>query len=166
MMDMNTAANIAEIAGGIAILISLTYAGFQIRQSNRIARVESIRSAQSNSFLDEYDMATIGRGLVSFDSLNYADKWQFHCYCLRFLGHYAMVVQTYELGLLGASTVENWSKAVAETFATPGGKQYWEDGGRESYEPQYVEIINDYIKNKSAEIVPYNQHFKWMLEIE
>ena len=163
-MDMSTAANIAEIAGGIAILVSLTYAGFQIRQSNRIAKVESIRSTQSNSFLDEYDMATIGRGLISFDALNYEDKWEFHCYCLRFLGHYAMAVQTYELGLLDASSVDNWSKAVAETFATPGGQQYWEGGGRESFEPQYVKAIDDYIKNSSVEIIPYNQRHKWMLE--
>ena len=98
-MDMGTAANIAEIAGGIAILVSITYAGFQIRQSNRLARVESIRSTQSNSFLDEYDMAIIGKGLVSFDSLDYADKWEFHCYFLRFLSHYAMVIQTHELGM-------------------------------------------------------------------
>jgi hypothetical protein len=164
MMDMNTAANIAEIGGGIAILVSLIYAGFQIRQSNRIARVESIRSTQSNSFLDEYDMATIGRGLISFDSLNYADKWEFHCYCLRFLGHYGMVVQTHKLGLLGDISMDNWSQAIAETFATPGGQQYWEGSGRESFEPEYVKAIDDYIKNSSVEIVPYNQRHKWMLE--
>ena len=35
MLDINTAANIAEIAGGVAILISLLYVGYQIRQSNR-----------------------------------------------------------------------------------------------------------------------------------
>jgi hypothetical protein len=121
MMDMNTAANIAEIAGGIAILVSLTYAGFQIRQSNRIARFDSMRSVQSNSFMDEYDMAIIGRGLISFDALNYSDRWEFYSYCLRFLGHYAMVVQTHQLGLLDTSSLDNWSKAVAETFATSGG---------------------------------------------
>ena len=165
-MDMSTAANIAEIGGGIAILISLTYAGFQIRQSNRIARVESIRSTQSNAFLDEYDMATIGRGLISFEDLNYEDKWEFHTYCLRLLSHYAMVIQTRDLGLLEASSVENWSKAVAETFSTPGGKQYWQTGGRESFEPQYVKAIEDYIANSSAEVVPYNIRHKWMLEAE
>ena len=74
MMDMSTAANIAEIAGGVAILISLTYAGFQIRQSNLIGKIESIRSTQSNSFLAEFNMATIGRGLTSFESLNYEEK--------------------------------------------------------------------------------------------
>jgi hypothetical protein len=87
MMEIGTVANIAEIAGGIAILISLTYAGFQIRQSNRIAKVESIRSIMDNSFVDEYDMSIIGRGFNSFDSLDNAEKWEFHTYFLRFLNH-------------------------------------------------------------------------------
>ena len=42
MFDINTAANIAEIAGGIAILVSLAYVGYQIRQSNRIASASEI----------------------------------------------------------------------------------------------------------------------------
>jgi hypothetical protein len=100
MMEISTVANIAEIAGGIAILISLTYAGFQIRQSNRIAKVESIRSIMNNSFVDKYDMSTIGRGFNSFDSLDKTEKWEFHRYFLRFLNHYTMVVQTRELGLI------------------------------------------------------------------
>lgn len=163
-MDMSTAANIAEIAGGIAIFNSLTYAGYQIRHSNRLAKVESIRSTLSNSFLADFDMGTIGRGLRSFDNLNYEDKWEFHCYFLRFLSHYAMVVNTHKLGLLDDSTIDNWSSAIAETIVTPGGQQYWENGGREAYEPQFVEVIEEYIKKNSATIMPYNKHFPWMLE--
>ena len=44
MIDINTAVNIAEIAGGIAILVSLLYVGYQIRQSNRIARAASLQA--------------------------------------------------------------------------------------------------------------------------
>jgi hypothetical protein len=77
-----------------------------------------------------------------------------------------MVVQTYQLGLLDTISLDNWSKAVAETFATSGGQQWWEVGGRESVEPQIVKAIDDYIKNSVAEIVPYNQRYKWMLATE
>ena len=49
MMDMNTAANIAEIGGGLAILVSLLYVGFQIRQNNKIAKAESIASERISS---------------------------------------------------------------------------------------------------------------------
>jgi hypothetical protein len=165
MIEMSTAANIAEIAGGIAILISLTYAGFQIRQSNRIARVESIRSVQGNSFLDNYDMATIGRGFISFESLNYKEKWEFHCYFLRFMGHYAMVLQTKNFGLIDDGSVESWTKSIAESLVTPGGKQYWEDGARDAYDPSFVKVIDDYIRDNSASIIPYNEGYKWMLEL-
>ena len=164
MIDMSAAANIAEIAGGIAIFISLTYAGYQIRHSNRIAKVESIRSTLSNSFLADFDMATIGRGLRSFDNLNYEDKWEFHCYFLRILSHYAMVVHTHRLGLLDDASIDSWSSSIAETVATPGGQQYWENGGREAVDTYYVEVIEEYIKKNSSTIMPYNKHFPWMLE--
>ena len=166
MMDIDTAANIAEIAGGIAILVSLTYAGYQIRQSNLIARVDSMRSSQSNSFLVEYDMATIGRGLTNFDSLDYAGKWEFHGYFMRFWSHYVTVIQTRDLGLLDDVIVDRWSKVIAETIATPGGQQYWEGGGRETFEPGIVEVLDAYIENNSGSIVPYNQQMKWMSETE
>jgi hypothetical protein len=164
MMDINTAANVAEIAGGIAILASLTYAGFQIRQSNRIAKVESIRSSQSNSFLVEYDLATIGRGFTSFESLNYEAKWEFHGYFMRFWSHYVMVIQTRDLGLLDDATVDVWSKAIAQTLATPGGQEYWKGGACDTYEPLFVKVLDDYVRNNSESIVPYNEHMNWMTE--
>jgi hypothetical protein len=42
------------------------------------------------------------------------------------VGHYAVVVNTHKLGLLDDSSIDNWSRAIAETLATPGGEQYWE----------------------------------------
>ena len=166
MMDINTAANIAEIAGGIAILVSLTYAGFQIRQSNQIAKVESIRSVLDNSFLDEYDIAAIGRGFNSFDSLDNAEKWAFHSYFMRFFNHYYMAKHTKDFGLIDTATLDGWTHVIAESITTPGGQQYWESGARDSYGREAVEHLEDYIRNNSAAITPYNQRFKWMSETE
>ena len=86
MIDINTAANIAEIGGGIAILVSLIYVGYQVRQSNRIARVESVRATQSMSFMSDFNMADIGRALNEFDSLDYSAKWNFHVYFINLWG--------------------------------------------------------------------------------
>jgi hypothetical protein len=71
MIEIETAANIADIAGGIAILVSLIYVGFQIRQSNKIAKAESVRAIQSMTFMDQFDMAEIGRAFNELDSLDY-----------------------------------------------------------------------------------------------
>ena len=60
MMDINTAANIAEIAGGIAILVSLVYVGYQVRQSNRIASASALQSV-----LDRYSDRNIDQFMAS-----------------------------------------------------------------------------------------------------
>ena len=48
MIDISTAANIAEIGGGIAILVSLVYVAIQIRQSSATARAQT-RQALADS---------------------------------------------------------------------------------------------------------------------
>ena len=120
----------------------------------------------NNSFVDEYDMPTIGREFNSFDSLDNAEKWKFHGYFLRFINHYTMVVQTRELGLIEENSVDAWTKVVAESITTPGGRQYCESGARDSNDTGIVERIEEYTRNGSAAIIPYNQSFKWMLETE
>jgi hypothetical protein len=164
MMDMNTAANVAEIAGGIAILVSLTYAGFQIRQSNRIAKAQSVSNMMSSDFLDQHNMANVGRALNDFDSLDFDAKWEFHTYFMRLFSNYLMVAQTRDLGLIQDTYVDQWTKVVAATVVTVGGQQYWESGAKESLEPGIVKILENYIEKNGATIRPYNQYMKWMME--
>lgn len=162
MMDMNTAANIAEIAGGIAILVSLTYAGFQIRQSNRIAKAQSVSNMMSSDFLDKHNMANVGRALNDFDSLDFDAKWEFHTYFMRLFSSYLMVAQTVDLGLIKETYLDQWTRVVAATVVTVGGQQYWKSGARESLEPSIVRILENYIEKNGESIIPYTQYMTWM----
>jgi hypothetical protein len=166
MIDMNTAANIAEIAGGVAILFSLMYAGFQIRQSNRIAKAQSIRSMMSSEFLDQYSLANVGRALNDFNSLNIDQKWEFHGYFMRLFANFHMVSQTRNLGLIEDSYLDEWARVIACTIATPGGHQYWESGASRTLAAGTVKILEEYIENNSASVVPYTQLMTWMTEAE
>ena len=79
MIDISTAANIAEIAGGIAILVSLVYVGYQIRQSNRIASASALQTVLDrfsdrsiNTFLEHPETTSIlVRGHHGFDKLSH-----------------------------------------------------------------------------------------------
>ena len=125
MVNMEQAANIAEIAGGIAILVSLIYVGFQIHQSNKIAKAESVRAIQSMAFMDQFDMAKIGRGLSEFDALDYSDKWGFHLYSKNLWSHWMMVLESRELGLVTERFIDAWTSVIAQIVITPGVQQYW-----------------------------------------
>jgi hypothetical protein len=164
MIDINTAANIAEIAGGIAILVSLIYVGFQIRQSNMIAKAESVRAIQDSTFMDQFDMADIGRGFNDFDSLDYNAKWEFHSYFILLWAHWGMILESKELGLVSERFMEAWTEVIAQIVITPGVQQYFAQGARDTLMPHALKAVEDYIESNSATIIPYNQHMKWMLE--
>jgi hypothetical protein len=164
MMDLNTAANIAEIAGGIAILVSLIYVSFQIRQSNMIAKAESVRAIQNSTFMDQFDMASIGRAFNEFDSLDYNAKWEFHSYFILLWAHWGMILESKELGLVSERFSEAWTEVIAQIVITPGVQQYFAQGARDTLMPHVLKAVEDYIESNSATIVPYNQHMKWMLE--
>jgi hypothetical protein len=156
------AANVAEIIGGIAILVSLIYVGYQIRQSNRIARVESLRATQSMAFMDRVDMVMIGNGFSDFDSLSHGDKWRFHTYFLNLWAHWQIVLDSKNLGLVPEGDLASWTHVMAAITTTKGVKQYLEQGGNRNLAPHTLEIVEDYIKKNSATITPYNEQFKWM----
>ena len=163
-MDINTAANIAEIAGGIAILVSLIYVGFQIRQSNKIAKAESVRAVQNSTFMDQFDMASIGRAFNEFDSLDYNAKWEFHSYFLLLWAHWGMILESKELGLVTERYIEAWTEVIAQIIITPGVQQYFAQGARDTLMPHVLKAVEDYIESNKATIIPYNQQMKWLME--
>jgi hypothetical protein len=162
MIDINTAANIAEIGGGIAILVSLVYVGYQVRQTNVHAEAESIRAMQNTDFLAQYNMAIIGRGFNDFMSLNYDEKWEFHSYFIRFFNHYQMVLESRDRGLVTDALADNWIKAVAEVVVTTGVQQYWQDGARDWFNGESINVLEDYIESNRNSIIPYNKKTSWI----
>jgi hypothetical protein len=164
MIDINTAANIAEIGGGIAILVSLVYVGYQIRHSNRIARADGIRSTYSMAFMHQFNMADIGRAFNEFSSLDYDAKWDFHVYFLTIWGHWITILDSKRLGLVSEEDLTGWLHVMAGIVTTRGVLQYFEEGGSKNLMPHGLKLIEDHIKKNSETVVPYNEQFKWMVE--
>jgi hypothetical protein len=162
MTQIQTVANIAEIVGGVAILVSLIYVGFQIRQSNQFARAENTRFVLDANLFDGYNYAVLARGMNDFDSLELSEKEEFHRYMFRMLQHYRMVLDTGKMGLLDASAVDEWTVGLAQVVITKGGEQWWQGGGKDSGGGQSRQTLEKYITENKQAIVPYNKAIRWM----
>jgi hypothetical protein len=162
MSQIEIVANIAEVVSGVAILISLIYVGFQIRQSNRFARAENTRFVLDASLFDGYNYAVVARGMNDFESLELNEKEEFHRYMFRMLQHYRMVLDTGKMGLLDASAVEEWTVGLASVVITKGGEQWWQSGGKDIGGGQSRQTLEKYITENRQAIVPYNKAIRWM----
>jgi hypothetical protein len=153
MMDMNTAANIAEIGGGIAILVSLVYVGYQIRQSNRIASATALQTVLDgftervvNPYIADAEMVEIAhRGNMSWESLSAVEKTQFANMQIRDVLHVQNVMQLHDKGLLDSVDFDAWKAYGAASLVTPGGKEVWKYN-RESITPTVVTVLEKYVE--------------------
>jgi hypothetical protein len=153
MIDINTAANIAEIAGGIAILVSLIYVGYQIRQSNRIASAATLQSVLDgyaerimNPIIADGEIADImTRGFMSWESLSVVEKTRFAIAQIRDVLHVQNVMQLHDKGLLDSVDFEAWKAYGAASLVTPGGKEAWKYN-REAITPTVVTLLEKYIE--------------------
>jgi hypothetical protein len=156
MMDISSAANIAEIAGGIAILVSLVYVGYQVRQSNRIASASALQSVLDryadrniDQFMESAEIKDLEellvRGHHSLDNLSRKEGSFFHAWILREIFHMQNIMQLHRRGLLNDIDYQTWLAFTAAVLKTPGGQACW-DNQTVSLTPTIVETIETYMK--------------------
>ena len=132
MNQLELMANYAEIAGGLAIIISLLYVGYQIRQGTKVALAENTRVVLDTYAYHHFIASNpviadiIARGLSDFSILSKAEKRTFHGSVHPLLNQMENVQVQYELGYLSESKFEAWMLSGAAIISTPGGSQFWE----------------------------------------
>jgi hypothetical protein len=152
MLNIGTAANIAEIMGGVAILISLAYVGYQIRQSNRIASATALQSilegftdrtlAQSMEHPETIDIQV--RGHYDYDKLSIYEQVLFGGLINRDVINMQNVMQFFDKGLISKVDYDAWLFFTAANVTTPGGNTCW-NMTKVSYTPTITEVIENYM---------------------
>jgi len=152
-MDWGTLGSIGEFVGGFAVVVSLIYVGFQIRQSSNATRAASqiaIKqlSTQITNQLVAPEMARIYlQGLKDSASLSPEDRVRFHSLVLSLFGAYeAGYFQSY-FGTIAEEIHEPMSTQANFHLRQPGVERWWNAGGSNRFSRQFVE----YLEKKRAE---------------
>jgi hypothetical protein len=157
MIDINTAANIAEIAGGIAILVSLIYVGYQIRQSNRIASATALQSVLTGH-AERISVINIQQpecedaawcGYRSWNDLSVRDKRFFNNQMVVNIMQVQNVIQFHEKGLVGDVDYEAWLTYIASIVVTPGGNEWWQTS-KVLFTPTIVATLDQFIADNPS----------------
>jgi hypothetical protein len=136
-VDVNTTAqllgNIGEFVAAIAVVASLLFVGFQVRQSDRTQRATSLQSVldghRDRTFAPLYaseDMADLwARGLTSFDDLSETEKRRFFSFMFEQCFQMQQVMQLHGRGLVPDVDYDAWLRYTAVLFECPGGRAIW-----------------------------------------
>ena len=136
-----------------ATLITLIYLAIQLRDSNMLARTDSLQNVLNGyterivgALLADTELLDIvHRGMMSWDALTPIEKARYTDHQTREVLHLQNVMQLYKRGLLDKVDFEAWVSHVASVLTTNGGKSAWEYN-RNSITPTVVALIDDYIR--------------------
>jgi len=154
-MNWEAIGAISEMIGALAVVISLVYLAFQIRQntkqleqSQRTSTAASV-GASATSYRENrqyiYTSAEVAdiqlRGLADPDSLNEVERYRFRLLMSNFAdANYDMYAQTVITGFSPATWETQGRKVIRRVLGTPGGLWFWRNHCEEYPEEFRVEM--------------------------
>ena len=157
-MNWEAVGAVGELVGGLAVVLTLVYIAFQVRQSrtqldqNTRALEASTYYAVGDGFIKWWSLVSQDEALASLwqrgiaaESLNSADKLRFHSMAMILFTTLENNVHQNQLGSINRNTLEIAKGSWERILKSPGGKDWWKIQGRNSFTPEFIEAIESLI---------------------
>jgi len=133
-MNIRRAALIAEIVGGLGVIVSLLFVGLQVRSNAaaqeaqavldlRLAMTQVQRDLTTTSDMSEF----VYRGLLDYDTLSDAELFRFRQWIGNVLNTYAIAYEYGRLERVSAAEFASWGRGICSVLSFPGALKVYED---------------------------------------
>ena len=157
-MNWQAIGAIGELVGGLAVVLSLVYVGFQVRQNSRqidqnSRQLEaSMYHASGEGFnrwwtlivRDEAVAILWKRGLAG-EALSPTDSLRFNSMAMMLFTTLENNFHQLQLGSHRRNTLEISKSSWGRLLTSPGGSAWWEREARRSFTPEFIEAIESLI---------------------
>ena len=148
-MDLQDLANIGQVIGAVAVVVSLFYVASQIRQNTNAVRSATAQSVHEN-FATWYHLlaedAEVARiavdGLRDYASLSEVDKARFIATFMAFLSYSQNAFIKWREGSLSHALWSGWELLMMNLVSAPGGRAFWQERGY-----LFGSELRDYVEN-------------------
>ncbi len=133
-MNLESLGNIGEFIGGIAVIVTLTYLAFQVRQGTKTLRANSVHELTENilrasaTLVEPENAEVYLRGARSYSSLTPEEKLRFGLMLGLFIVRFDTVLEYRERGMVDDAYVEWQTDTMRLIFSNPGVREWWKSG--------------------------------------
>jgi len=133
-MSLNDLANMGQVIGAIAVVISLIYVALQIRQNTNAVRSATVQTVHEH-FAKWYHLVAaddelaqiVANGLRDYASLSEQERVRFVAAFMSFLSYSQNAFLKWRQGLLASPLWLGWELVIMNLVCAPGGKAFWKD---------------------------------------
>ena len=140
---------IAEILGGVGIIISILYLAYEVSQNSQSVELSHHLTlsdqylALRQSLSEEADLAKIMvKGNSDFSALEPFEQLQFEAYLTSFWDIWENAQYMFVTGRIDQGTWTNWNRALCLRIASKGSAVAWSNGLFREFGPEFTPIVN------------------------
>ena len=148
--------NIGDFLGGIAVILTLVYVAYQIRQNTRALRVTTMDNRlahfahiQEPQFADPEFADLVVRAQADFHQLTEIEQHRFLHYVVVIFRSIETDFNKYQDGLIAEEQWASYRVQSVYTFMSPGFRQVWAIV-HEMFSPEFKGFINPVIAEAEA----------------
>jgi hypothetical protein len=153
-LDWNAIGAIGEMLGGSAVVVSLIYLSFQVRQNTRALRASSTDTAVASlrdwmrPLIDDADTARLFRTGVEGEWVDFSpdDRARFLHLLFGYLKTFENFHYQYLQGTLEQEVWEGWYNILSAYVVSPGVQAYWQMR-RNAFSPRFRELVESVRSN-------------------
>jgi hypothetical protein len=131
-LNLDTLANLGEFISAVAVVLSLVYLAFQVRQNTQSLRTENyaraldrVAALQARLSADPELALIISRGVLDTSSLSPQQRIQFTWAFYEMFGAFEFMYDQAQAGALPAHVWERWSATLSWWVSLPGVQSWW-----------------------------------------
>jgi len=153
-MNWEAIGAIGDFVGGLAVVLTLIYIAFQVRQSSKQLEQNS-RALAASSYhsagegfnkwfallIQDEAIADLWQRGLAGETLNRADKMRFGAMATMLFTTLENNFHQLQLGTHSRNTLELAKRVWVNILTSPGGSAWWITEGRRAFTPEFVEAI-------------------------
>lgn len=132
MTQLESLANLGEIIGAIAVVVSLIYLAVQVRQNTHAQQTENysraldrVAAMQSTLSQDSETSAIFSKGVADPSDLRPTERLQFTWAMYELFGAFEFMFLASKTKAIPEEVWQRWSSAVAWWLTFPGVQTWW-----------------------------------------
>jgi hypothetical protein len=148
-VDLQSLALLSQVAGAVAVIASLIFVGFQLREQANATRAQTEQAIAANwmalAQLVSNNAEPFTSGLVSasptFADLSDPDRMRFLSTAFAMFKHYENMYLQFRKGRIGEAEWEPWSNHMQMYFHQPGIQSWWRLR-KSAFTPLFRDFLN------------------------
>jgi hypothetical protein len=163
-MNWEAIGAIGELVGGLAVVVTLVYIAFQVRQSSKQIDQHSRAMAASTFYsagegfarwwalvIQDEAVANLWRRGIAGETLDSTDKLRFNSMAMMLFTTLENNFHQLQLGSFSRNTLVLSNSQWERFLISPGGSAWWKRQGRGAFTPEFVEEIEALIAAADSE---------------